>query len=435
MTTPTAKALQVYSYTGLCLMVLLVCGIGGWAAWASISGAVIANGSIVVESNSKKVQHVDGGIVSEIHVKDGQQVKAGDLLLRLDETETRANLAIINAQLNELQASHARLQAERDEAQTIDFSERLTSQQKADLEIKKILSGQRKLFRARRLANQGKKDQLSERIGQLQQEITGLKAQQVSKQEQVKLILQELTSLKSLREKELVPVSRVLVLEREAAKLKGERGEHIASISRAQGQIGETRLRIIQIDQDQQTEVLTQLRETQTKIAELTERRIAAETKLKRTEIRAPQSGFVHQLNVHTIGGVISPREPAMLIIPEQDELVIEARVEPQHIDQVKIGQDALLRFSAFAQGTTPELNGEVITVSADLMRPRERDNMPPYYSVRVALAKNELKRLGNRKLIPGMPAEVFIKTGQRTALSYLLKPLSDQMMRSFREQ
>ncbi len=428
----TASEIRTYYILGLFLISLLIFGLGGWAAWASINGAVIAQATVVVESNIKKVQHAEGGIVSEIYVKDGEYVKVGQFLVRLDETETRANLSIVNAQLNELQARQARLEAERDNAKEVQFPKEL-KEQNSDPEILKILNGQRHLFQARRDTNKGKKEQLKQRIGQLKDEIKGLEAQQKSKEKQVKLIGEELSALKILREKELVPISRVLVLEREAARLDGERGEHIAAIARAKGQIGETNLRIIQIDQDAQTEVLTDLRDAQTKIAELLERRIAAHEKLKRTEIRAPKSGIVHQLNVHTIGGVITASEPIMMIVPKQDKLILEAQVEPQSIDQIKVAQKAVIRFSAFDQRTTPELNGEVAHVSADLTRPTT--DTPPYYVVHIKLPKQELKRFGKRKLKPGMPAEVFIQTGARTALSYLLKPLTDQIMRTFRER
>ncbi len=428
----TASEIRTYYILGLFLISFLIFGLGGWAAWASINGAVIAQATVVVESNIKKVQHAEGGIVSEIDVKDGAYVKAGQLLVRLDETETRANLSIVNAQLNELQARQARLEAERDQAQEVQFPQEL-SDQNSDPDIRKILIGQRNLFQARRETNKGKREQLKQRVSQLEDEIKGLRAQQKSKEKQVKLIGQELSALKILREKDLVPINRVLALEREAARLDGERGEHIAAIARARGQIGETNLRIIQIDQDTQTEVLTELRDAQTKIAELLERRIAAHEKLKRTEIRAPKSGIVHQLNVHTIGGVITASEPIMLIVPKRDKLILEAQVAPQSIDQIKVAQKAVVRFSAFDQRTTPELNGEVAHVSADLTRPTT--DAPPYYVVRIKLPQQELKRFGKRKLKPGMPAEVFIQTGARTALSYLLKPLTDQIMRTFRER
>ena len=423
---------RFYQIFGLCLIILLVFGLGGWAAWASINGAVIAQATVVVDGNIKMVQHAEGGIVSEIHVTDGQEVKSGQLLVRLDETETRANLGIITARLNELKAMQSRLEAERDQKNHIQFPAEL-NENTGGMKVAKILLGQISLFKARKLTNQAKKDQLRQRVNQLEEQILGLNAQKLSKEEQIKLIWQELTSLRILRKKELIPISRILALEREAAKLKGERGEHISAIARAKGQIGEVKLRSLQIDQDIQTEVLTELRDVQTKIAELLERKLAAKEKLKRTEIRAPKPGVVHQLNVHTIGGVVTASQPIMAIVPKLEKLVLEAKIEPQNIDQVKVNQQAVIRLSAFDQRITPEFNGIVQHVSADLTR--QKQEVTPYYVVRVKLSKEEMKKFGSNKLKPGMPAEVFIQTGSRTALSYLLKPLTDQIMRAFRER
>lgn len=431
MSQNTTRAIKFYSFLGYFLIILLVVGVGGWAAWASISGAIIAQGTVTVKGASKKVQHAEGGIVSEIHIQDGQYVKAGQILIRLDETEIKANLQIVVARLNELFARQARLEAERDKDKEIEFPEFLLKDKSADM-VQQI-AGQKKLFRARNRANQGKKEQLEYRIVQLNHEIIGLEEQYKAKQKQTKLIEKELKALRILREKDLVPAHRLLTLEREAARLAGALGEHVAAIARARGKESETRLSIIQIDQDFQTEVLSELRDVQTKIAEYVERKVAAETKMRRTEIRAPKDGFVHQLNVHTIGGVISASEPAMLIVPQQDLLEVEALIEPQNIDQIQVGQKAMLRFSAFDQRTTPELQGEVSKVSADLTR--QSADSPAFYTARIRLTKEELERVGDKKLKPGMPAEVFIQTGARTALSYLVKPLTDQLMRAFRER
>lgn len=431
MSQKTSRAIKLYSFLGYFLIVLLVVGVGGWAAWASISGAVIAQGTVTVEGASKKVQHAEGGIVSEIHIQDGQYVKAGQVLIRLDETEIKANLQIVIARLNELFARQARLEAERDKDEKIDFPEFLLKDKSPDM-IQQI-AGQKKLFKARRSANQGKKEQLEYRIVQLKHEIIGLEEQYKSKQKQTQLIEKELKALRILKEKDLVPAHRLLTLEREAARIAGALGEHVAAIARARGKESETRLSIIQIDQDFQTEVLSELRDVQTKIAEYVERKVAAETKMKRTEIRAPKDGYVHQLNVHTIGGVISASEPAMLIVPKQDQLEVEALIEPHSIDQIQVGQKAMLRFSAFDQRTTPELQGEVSKVSADLTR--QSAESPAFYTARIKLKKAELDRIGDKRLKPGMPAEVFIQTGARTALSYLVKPLTDQLMRAFRER
>jgi len=420
-----------YLWFGMATVFLLVVCIGGWAAWASINGAVIAPATVVVETNAKKVQHAEGGIVAELLVREGDHVQAGQLLIRLDETDTRSSLAVIDAQLHELWAAQARLEAERDEAAALKFTAELMTQG-TNPEIQKILSGQTKLFVARQKAVLGQKDQLYQRIAQLDDEIAGLEAQKASKQKQISLISQELDGLVDLKKQGLVQINRVLALEREGARLEGELGQLVADVARARGRIGETKLRVIQIDQDAIKEVLTDLRDNQGRIAELIERRIAAKAHLARTEIRSPRSGYVHQLALHTIGGVIQAGEAVMEIIPERDVLVLEALVEPQDIDQVEVAQIAVVRFSAFDQRNTPELNGEVARVSADLVRDGAAGTS--YYSVRIKLGPDEIAKLGDKPLKPGMPAEAFIQTGARTAISYLLKPLTDQIVRAFRE-
>ena len=431
-TQSSANSLRRHLLIGIVVLACLLVGFGGWAASASIQGAVIASATVVVETNSKKVQHAEGGIVAELKVREGDRVSSGQLLVKLDETDTQANLAIIDAQLNELLARQARLEAERDTVDVISFPAELVAR-RHEPKIGRILQGQEKLFAARRTATLGEKEQLGQRISQIEDEIEGLKAQRVSKVKQISLIGDELEGLRDLQKQGLVPLPRVRALEREQARLEGEWGELVANIARAGGRVGETRLRIIQIDQDALKEILSELRDAQGKIAELQERRVAAETRLGRTEIRSPKSGFVHQLNVHTVGGVIQAGEPVMVIIPERDVLVLEAMVEPQYIDQVGVGQTASIRLSAFDQRTTPELNGEVIRVSADLMQ--DKATGAPYYTVRIKLAPSELERLGEKTLKPGMPAEAFIQTESRSAISYLLKPLTDQVMKAFRER
>ncbi len=427
----TTGSLRKFQIFGLVVILLLVGGMGGWAAYASVAGAVVATAQVVVESNSKKVQHLEGGIVSEIMVRDGDLVSAGDIILRLDDTETRAGLGIINAQLNELQARMARLEAERDEAEGLLFPDELLAQ-KSDDKIARIMAGQEKLFSSRREAKQSKKEQLGQRVEQLTEEIQGLEAQRVSKEEQSRLIKLELEDLNKLLEKKLVPVSRVLALQREAARLEGERGQLIADAARARGRIGETKLAILQVDQDARTEVLSELRDGQARLSELQERRLAARSRLKRIELTAPRAGYVHDLQVHTVGGVISAGEQVMMIVPEKDSLMVRAKVNPQDIDNIKVGQETVVRFPAFNARVTPELKAKVEGVSADITSGNPQE--PPYYAVRVRLMEGEVAKLGDQKLKPGMPAEAFIQTPERTVLSYLLRPLTDQIMRAFRE-
>jgi HlyD family secretion protein len=431
--TTTIRSLRLHQLAGLSLMLLLFAGIGGWAAFASISGAVIAEARIVVETNPKKLQHPEGGVVSEILVTDGARVEAGQLLLRLDETETRANLAIINTMLDELIARQARLEAERDGKDDFRIAEALAAGRLDRATLTSAVVGQRALFVARRTAKQGEQEQLRYKIEQLGEAISGLEAQRASKERQLSLITSELTAVQGLKDKGLVRLNRLLGLERELARLEGERGSLIAQIAGKRGEISETHLRIIQIDKNRSSEIVTELRDAQTKIAELTEKRLAAEIRLQRTEMRAPRSGIVYQLNVHTIGGVVTAGEPVMLIAPEQDALIVEAHVRPADIDQVIAGQRTTIRLHAFDTTSTPEIIGRVAIVWPDSVTHTKAQTQ--YYVVRIKIAKEELVKLGRRTLVPGMLAEALIETQPRTALTYLLKPLSDRISHAWRER
>jgi HlyD family secretion protein len=411
-------------------MALLAGGVGGLAATTELAGAVIAPGTMVVDSNVKKVQHLTGGVVGELRVRDGDRVKVGDVVVRLDETITQANLAIVVKSLNEMYARLARLEAERDDAETVRFPSELLARS-SDSEVQRVIEGERNLFRLRKKARAGQKAQLRERIAQLREEIQGLSGQIVAKKREMELIAQELEGVRDLWRKNLVPIHRVTALERDAARLEGERGHLIAATAQSKGKISENELQIIQIDQDLRSEVAKELREVQAKIAELVERKVAADDQLKRIDVRAPQDGIVHQLNVHTVGGVVTPGEAMMLIVPEADALTVEAKLAPQDIDQIHPGQTAVLRFSTFNQRTTPELNGTVSRVSADLTT--DQRSGTSHYTVRISIPEDEMVRLSGLKLLPGMPLEAFIQTGERTVLSYLTKPFTDQAARAFR--
>jgi len=431
MTSSAIRSLRRYQIAGFVGSGLLLGVIGLWSVLASIQGAVIAPGVTVVETYLKRIQHRDGGIIAEITVKEGERVGAGQVLVRLDETDTRAELAILQGTLDELSAKRARLVAERDDEAEIQFPEALLSGT-ADPRIADLLAGQRKLFSVQKAALAGRTEQLTERVGQLEQEISGLAAQYASKKEQTVLVREELANLRKLLQQGLVEVNRVFALDRERARLEGEEGELVASIAAAKGRISETKLQVIQITDDARTRSLSDLREAEAGIAETTERLIASGAKLARMEIRAPRAGIVHQLSVHTIGGVIAPGADIMAIVPDLDELVIDAQVRPEDIDQVNIGQAAQVRFPAFDQRTTPEINGEIVQVAADLTRASE-DSLP-FYAVRVRLGPEQIKLLGANKLKAGMPAEAFIQTHERTPLSYFLQPLTDQVAHTFRE-
>jgi HlyD family secretion protein len=409
----------------------LLGGLGGWAATSELAGAVIAPGVLEVESNVKKVQHPVGGVVSELGVKDGDFVHAGDVVAKLDDTQTKANLEIIIKQLDELNARKARLDAEKNGDASIQFPDELLAR-RDDADVSTLLAGERKLFESRREAREGQKSQLSERVNQLEKEIEGLQEQLDAKDQEIALIYDELKGVKDLFQKNLVPITRVTSLERDAARLEGERGQLVATTAETKAKIAEIQLQVIQIDQDLRSEVGKELADIRAKLAELGERKIAAEDQLKRIEIRAPQDGYVHQLTVHTVGGVVGAGETIMLIVPNADALIVEAKVAPKDIDELHVGQAAVLRFSAFDLRTTPELNGHVAEIAADVTQ--DQHTGQSFYSVRVSITPSELQRLGGLKLIPGMPVEAFIRTTSRTALSYLTKPLMDQAARTFRE-
>jgi HlyD family secretion protein len=417
---------------GLAAFVLMAGGIGGWASTTEIAGALIAPSSVVVESNAKKVQHPTGGIVGEIATTSGSNVAAGDVLLRLDETMTRANLQIVSKTLDEMAARRARLRAERDGASELSWPAEFEGR-RHERNIVELIADEERLFELRKTTRLGQKRQLRERIAQLNEESVGIVAQQAAKSQEIVLIQRELTGVSQLWEKNLIPISRLTALEREATRLDGERAQLIAAAAQGRGKVSEIELQITQIDRELASEVGRELREIDGKANEYTERKVAAEDQLRRTDIRAPISGTVHEMNVHTVGGVISAGEQLMLIVPAADRLTVEARVAPQDIDQVRVGQIASLRFSAFSQRTTPEINGTVSRVSADVTT--EQRTGITYYTARIAIEPAEVSRLGDVKLVPGMPVEAFIKTGDRTVGSYLTKPLYDQVARAFRER
>jgi HlyD family secretion protein len=426
------RSIRTHLLLGLGAATLLVGALGGWAGTSEFAGAVIAQGSLVVDTNVKKVQHPTGGVVAELRVREGEMVKEGDILLKLDDTQTRANLAIVSKGLDELTARRAREEAEIDGLTDIKFPDDLMARQ-GDPEVDRILVGETRLFEIRRKTREGLRAQLNERVAQSEEEIRGLTAQVDSKDKQIEWIKKELEGVRALWDKQLVQFTRVTSLEREQARLDGERGQLVASIAQSKGKIAETKIQIFQIDQDMRTEDGKDLADIRGKIAELVEKKVAAEDQLKRIDIRAPQSGMVHQLDVHTIGGVISAGQQIMLIVPAADKLIVEAKVQPQDIDQVHVGQSATSRFTNFSSRTTPELNGTVSLVSGDTTL--DQRTGASYYTVRVAIPPKEIARLGEVKLVPGLPVEVFIQRTVRTVISYFVRPFRDQVARTFRER
>jgi HlyD family type I secretion membrane fusion protein len=412
--------------------ILLLFGVmGGLAAATRIAGAVVASGSLVVDSYVKPVKHLKGGIARAILVKNGDHVAAGQVLVRLDDTQTRANLSIIRKRLNELSARTARLEAERDGGEDIVFPNELLSSAD-DAGVAAIIAGERRLFRDRQASREGQKSQLHERIQQLKQEIEGLVAQEEGKRREIGLISKELGSLQGLLDQGIISATKVYSLQRESASLNGDLGNLVSSIAQTRGKIAETELQVLQIDADRSSEVSDQLRQAESDSGQFAERLTAAEDDLKRIDIKAPQAGIVDQLSIHAEGAVVSPAEAILQIVPDKDALVAELKLPPQDIDQISVGQAVSLRFPAFNQRITPELNGHVDTVSADLVT--DQRSGQSYYVVRARVAKQEWERLGALTPLPGMPVEAFLQTGERSVLAYLTKPMTDQIRLAFRE-
>ncbi len=426
-----SASIRFYTIAGVGAIALMVLGIGGWAATANLSGAVVGAGTVVVDGNVKRIQHREGGIVGDIKVRNGTAVKAGDLLVRLDDTVTRAGLAMVTKQIDQLNARRMRLSAERESA-TVVTAPTMPLGQKTEADSVEYIKAEMALFTARKQTLDGQKAQLRQRIDQIHQENEGLVVRKNAKEEELSWIGQELVRVRNLADQQLIQFNRLAELERLRAQLDGERGQLMAEIARAATRVIETELQILQLDQDRLAEVLTELRDVDNKLAELTEQKVTAEDQLKRIDVRSPQDGIVHELAVHTIGGVIGAGETIMQIVPVNDRLVVEARIQPADIDQMHVGQQAVLRFSAFNQRTTPEIAGQVRTVAADLAHNPQTGES--WYTARIQIEPEELSKLGNLSLLAGMPVEAYIKTSERTALSYLVKPLADQINRAMRE-
>ncbi|QRY65682.1 HlyD family type I secretion periplasmic adaptor subunit (plasmid) [Ensifer sp. PDNC004] len=402
----------------------LLFGVGGWAAHARLSGAVITQGQVAISQQVKLIQHRDGGIVSEIAVRNGDQVRKGDVLIRLDETQTRVELAIVRGQLQQFYAMRARLKAERDGETVVSFD---------GLDVSEVLKvSELKLFEANRRMITSQEEQMRLQITQLEEQIRGLKAQTGSSDAEREIVEKEIAKLETLLKSGLVPVSEHRDLLRQMARIDGSKGELVARIAEAVGQISELRIKLLAIDQNIRKETQTQIVGIEAKIAELSEREVAARDRLSRMVVRAPVDGLVYDLQVHTIGGIIAPGASVMSIVPEDDDLTVEIRIPPADIDRIAPGRASRLRFTVFNQRTTPELDGRVGVVAAATTI--DRATGQPYYLATVDITQ-ALDKLGDRKLMPGMPVEVYVQTDERTAISYLTKPFTDQMLRAFREE
>ena len=421
-----------YLKVGFFLIFSLVAGFMAWSFLAPIQGAIVAPGSVVVEGKPKTLQHLAGGIVAEIRVRDGDKVKAGDVVMTLDPTSLTANRDLLQKRLDESKARAARLKSERDEQNTIKWNAVFGDTLERE-NIKLIVDDQSKLFQTRRQAYIGEISQLKKQIEQSKEQVSGLHSQIEANNAQVDLIGKELDSLKSLLEQGYVSQARVLALEREQASLVGQIASFNSDIARIKTSIGEIDIQILQVRLVSQEAVLTELRASESEINDLSEQLITAQNDVEEIDIVTPVSGTVHNMSITTIGGVVSPAVPIMDIIPDTGRLIIESQVEPAAVDQIYFGQPTTVRLSAFNQRTTPELNGTVLSVSANTLV--DPVTGFPYYTVKITLPDDELTRLNGLVLVPGMPAEAFMQTDERSAINYLLKPATDQLNRAFREE
>lgn len=421
-----------YVFAGFAIIAALFGGIGGWAAFTDMAGAVLAPGTVVVSGNIKKVQHPTGGVIKEILVRNGDTVKSGDILVRLDETVTRASLQLITKQIDELTGRLARLIAERDDADSVTFVADLLARS-TEPDIQEILKGEQILFEARTKTRTTQKQQLGERITGLGQESAGNTAQAEAKAREIALIKKELDGLEGLERQQLVRTEKMTAMRREQARIEGEMAQLSAAAGQSMDRIAEIEMQRLSIDSEAKAEIIKDLRDTQGKLVELSERRTAALDQLKRIDIRAPSDGIVDQMSVFTVGGVVNTAEPLMVIVPQNEKLVVEAKIAPQDIDQVRSHKIAVVRFPAFNQRTTPSLNATIESVSAEVTR--EPQNNLQYYTARIRIEDEEMKRLGALELVPGMPAEIQIRTTERSALSYFVKPLEDQFAKAFKER
>jgi HlyD family type I secretion membrane fusion protein len=408
-----------------------VVGLAAWGGAAPLSGAAIATGQVVVEAYRKTVQHFEGGIVREIAVEEGDAVRAGQVLFRLDDTKARTTLDALQGRYFAARAQEARLTAERDEAEAIEFpADLLAAEHPAGAEA---MIGQRKIFAARRIWVGGQVAILRQKISQLREEIAALQQQVDSEARQSGLIGEEMQGVEALVNKGLERRPRLLALQRSAEEIGARRSDHLGQIARAHQKIGEAELQITDLQNKRVDEIMRELRDTQESLFDLKEKLLAARDVLDRTVVRAPRDGVIVNRRVHTIGGVISPGDPVVEIVPQAEDLIVEARVRMDDIDQVHPGLPVQIRLTAYKQRWTPTVDGTVRTVSAD--RLQDQRSGDPFFTARISIDPVSLGKLPNVQLYPGMPAEVLIVTESRTAFDYMLSPLTASLSRAFREQ
>lgn len=430
------KSLNLHAAVGVAVTVLIVGATASWASLAKIQDAVIAPGTVAVNSQKKKVQHPDGGIVADIYVNDDSHVDAGNVLFRLDGKQLTADMGTVRRRIFELAARRWRLQSERDAREKLPNwvpPKEAGSATNDDEDLKAIVDGQRQLFVTKLEVLKQQKLQLKEQMSQLGQQVVGLSYVEDARNKQLEIARTEMGKLSDLAKNGLVPLTRWGPIQREEVGLVGEVGQAHAEKAKAQGQIAELKLKLIELDQDYRKEALVDLQAVEGELSQLSEKRIAIETKLQRLDVRAPVSGRIHELAVHTVGGVVSAGETLAYIIPDNDKLIVDALVPPKDIDRVHSGSQARIRFTSFDRTTTPELVGTVLWVSPDQELVGEYKR--PAFRVRIDLDPNEIARLKGTKIRPGMEAEVMLTGSERTALSFIMKPMTDQLQHAFRER
>ncbi|KIC45714.1 RTX toxin [Ruegeria sp. ANG-S4] len=427
-----AWSIKVPAAVGFLALVVLVLGLGLWSVRTELAGAIISQGVVEVQSNRQVVEHPDGGVVGEIFVRDGDAVARGDMLLRLDDTFLASEKTIVESQLFELLARMVRLEAERDGVDATELANRLEELRKRENIASDLLAGQERLFNARLDTLAQQTEQLGKQKTQIENEIEGNEAQLVSLRTQVDLIQSELKDQEGLLERGLTQASRVSALQREEASLLGEIGRLESSVARLEGEISSTEIRIVELKATRREEAISQLRDVQARVVELAERRLSLNERLSRLDIRAPVAGTVYDSQVFALQSVIQPGEPMLYVVPQDTPLLVAARVDALHVDQLHRGQEVALRFPAFNQRETPELNGHVMNVSADTYT--DDSTGFTFYRAEVIPDDGQIELLNGQELLPGMPVEAMIKTDERTPLSYLVKPLADYFYRAFRE-
>ncbi len=429
---PVNTSNKIVATFGLVLFFGLFVAGGAWLYFAELSGAVIAQGLVAVQGKPKSVQHLDGGIIAELNIEDGDIVIPGQLLVRLNDTQLNSSLEIGKNKIRELVARKARLKAERDDLVQIAWEDEFLF----DLDIKivsGVKAGQQKLFEVRRETRLGQVSQLHEKISQSKNQIDGIAGMTQSIDTQMVMVAKELGIVSGLKKKGFATNLQLINLQREKENLNGQNAKLISQKAQTLNAISEVKIQILQVDREFRQLLLKELRDVEEEINNIVQQLLAANDKLQRIEIRAPVGGIVHELSIFTIGGVIGPGATILQIIPQDKGFEVEARVEPQFVDQLYPGQAANLTFSAFNRNTTPQITGKISRISPDVVV--DKQTGAQYYKLRLSMTNDELARLGEKNLLAGMPVEVFVQTKKRTALNYILKPLIDQIRRAFKER